>query len=281
MKMLLFYVCIYWYISCLRALQTSSSSRCKQLKKIADFYFFHRLSLSFSIWINAKCVSVIRRWHCSDIKAICQNAQKSVWVFVRWAKQFPAKRRKVLIRKTVFISLTSHIIDATLNLKCWHCNIIPLRYWDFSASSPPPRTLTWSLAIWRKKEKKIDVIECENLLTEKSHIISQSCRMYEGNLILSRRRSHIILIYTSFAHSHALAHCCNIVTWKECRQKFAAYTSCNQIIFKPSHQQLIGAFYLSPINVNYARLIWLMACWVIYRNFLSTEKVASYLPQNQ
>lgn len=155
MKMLLFYVCIYWYISCLRALQTSSSSRCKQLKKIADFYFFHRLSLSFSIWINAKCVSVIRRWHCSDIKAICQNAQKSVCVFVTWAKQFPAKRRKVLIRKTVFISLTSHIIDATLNLKCWHCNIIPLRYWDFSASSPPPRTLTWSLAIWRKKEKKL------------------------------------------------------------------------------------------------------------------------------
>lgn len=142
-----FHVCELFKL--LRVLDVNSS------KKLLTFIFFHRLSLSFSIWINAKCVSVIRRWHCSDIKAICQNAQKSVCVFVRWAKQFPAKRRKVLIRKTVFISLTSHIIDATLNLKCWHCNIIPLRYWDFSASSPPPRTLTWSLAIWRKKEKKL------------------------------------------------------------------------------------------------------------------------------
>lgn len=132
-----FHVCKLFKLLC--ELDVNSS------KKFADFYFifiiaqyvdvYEKNPMSFyTVWIYiyGKCVSVIRRWHhCSDIKAICQNAQKSVCVFVRWAKQFPAKRRKVLIRKTVFISLTSHIIDATLNLKCWHCNIIPLRYWDF------------------------------------------------------------------------------------------------------------------------------------------------------
>lgn len=81
----------------------------------------------------------------------------------------------------------------TLNLKCWHCNIIPhsmrkiLRLSSFDSPF-----LTWSLAIIERK--KNDVIECENLLTGKSQSVSQWQHIRIFNTVSSH--SHIILIYT-------------------------------------------------------------------------------------
>lgn len=181
------------------------------------------------------------------MRVISKQFGRVLCVFVRWSKQFSSSskrtRKKLFNPKNCF-----HLTYFTYNWRYIESKVLTLQHyshWDIETPPFPPLLIIGDWKIW-----------CDWMWKFLSLFAAAKKSCMEGYLIPSRRHSHFILIYTSFDRL-------TCIFWRKFeknadKKKF----TCGWVGWRKTCAEKL--FYRSPFTTNYASIIQLIACWIIY-----------------